>query len=95
MKKYMVFQCNDQNKYDAVRPAFIYNRFDLWADESKTGSVSLWCCKDDVEETYFEVLVSGGTARLGIWLMPINADALKQIIREIFKSDRSIKKVIF
>ena len=95
MKKYEVFQCEDQSKYSEVKPDFIYNRFDLWPDERKNGHVFLWCCKDECKEIYFEVLVEGSTARLGIWLMPIAAEALKHIIKAVFKSDRAIKNIVF
>ena len=93
MKNYRIFQCEDRSLCNQVKPDFIYNRFDRW--EVKTDQVNLWCCEEEGKKIYFEILISGRTAKLGIWLMPINEDLLKHILREIFRAYKEISVISF
>jgi len=95
MEDYSVFRCEVLPELTRkINPNFIYNRFDLWELHSSEMEVSLWCYKDQENEIYFETLVSGLEAKLGLWLVFLNRRILARIIKKIFITFPSINKII-
>ena len=94
LSRYNVFRCMDNNLYKYVFPDFIYNRFDLW-NNSSGCQVCLWCCESVNNKFYFETFQTGNKLYLGIWLMPITKQELKEIIREVFRSENTVNEIYY
>lgn len=95
MDNYSITRCEIQpDLVCKIIPNFIYNRFDLWDLSSLDASeVSLWVYRDNERELYFEILVTGSEAKLGLWLASIDGSVLSRIVNTIFKEYRIVEMI--
>ena len=84
MGEYKIYSCQDKSKYCEIVPNFIYNRFDLWDKSILDGEVELYCYESEETRFYFEVLAGKTSAKLGVYLMNLSADVLKNIADFVF-----------
>ena len=84
MGEYKIYKCEDKSKYCEIVPNFIYNRFDLWDKSILDGEVGFYCYETEDAKFYFEVLANKTSAKLGVYLMNLSADILKNIADFIF-----------
>lgn len=87
--KYSIEAVRDVRLAENISPNVIYNRFDLFAN----ADCQLFRYTDQTGEYYFEVLLSGKSAKLGIWLMHLDSDALKRISTYVFRHYKSVRYV--
>ena len=92
MKDYSLVQC-PLKEADQIVPNFIYNRYDLWG-KSSVGQTSLWHYKDKERSLYVESFCQGSTARLGIWLMPMETKVLRRIAKGVFNEFPEVKSIV-
>ena len=78
--------------WERVEPNFIYNRFDLFCAPDGFGTVKL---KSGKTSRILEYQITGDTAELGIWLMPITEEELEQVILYITTNHSQIRKIIY
>lgn len=78
--------------WEKVDPNFIYNRFDLF---SAPGGFETLRLKTGKNTRFLEYQLTDSTAELGIWLMPITAEELEQILLYIAANHSQIKKIIY
>lgn len=73
-----------------IKPDFIYNRYDLCAQE-----YLVLCVRDKVEKFYITVGINKSEAMMGIWLMQLPGDVIDAVITYIFDNYKEIKRISY
>lgn len=73
-----------------IKPDFIYNRYDLCAQE-----YLVLCVRDKVEKFHITVGINKSEAKMGIWLMQLPEDVIDAVIAYIFDNYKGIKRISY
>lgn len=73
-----------------IKPDFIYNRYDLCAQE-----YLVLCVCDKVEKFYMTVGLYKSEAKIGIWLMQLPEDVIVAVIEYIFDNFKWIRRISY
>ena len=84
----------ENDKSHLIYPDFIYNRFDLWRGFDDCSKDTLHI-KHSGKDYYVQVMYEKNFARLGIWLMDIPSEAVKEVAAYIFKKHRKVRWIYF
>lgn len=87
--KYTIEVIRDVKLAENIAPNVIYNRFDLFTN----ADYQLFRYADQTGEYYFEILFSGTSAKLGIWLMRLDSDVMKRISEYVFHHYKSVRYI--
>lgn len=87
-----VVKSTNPKDWERVEPNFIYNRFDLFAAPDAFETVQL---KTGRGTRVLEYQITGNTAELGIWLMPITVEELEQVFLYIATNHKQVQKITY
>ena len=87
-----VVRSTDPKDCEKVVPNFIYNRFDLFCSPGGFETVQL---KTGFKTRFLQYQLSGNTAEIGMWLMPITVEELEQILLYITANHSQVKRIIY
>lgn len=87
-----VVKSTNPKDWERVEPNFIYNRFDLFSAPEAFETVRL---KTGKSTRILEYQITGNTAELGIWLMPITKEELEQVFLYIATNHKQVQKITY
>lgn len=90
--KIKVCSTNDPQDFEKVNPNFIYNRFDLFCKENEFGTVKI---QNNGTAKVVEYKIEDSKIELGLWLTPITAEELEQILFYLTKKYPDVKRIIY
>lgn len=82
----------DPQDWEKVNPNFIYNRYDLFCNEDEFEVVRM---ETDGNVKVLEYKVTSDQAELGLWLVPITEEELRQLIFYITKEHPNVSKITY
>lgn len=86
--KILVRKTGDPKDFERITPNFIYNRFDLFSPAVEFEALKLSCGE---AEKVLQYRLSGKTAELGVWLMPLTGEELQAVADYIHQAHPEIK----
>lgn len=86
--KILVRKTGDVRDFEKITPNFIYNRFDLFCAEGEFEALKLTC---GGEEKVLQYRLSGRTAELGIWLMPMTGEEWQAVAAYIHQAHPEVR----
>lgn len=88
--KIRIKRITDFNLCEKVQPDIIYNRYDLFCKPGEFEAVSI---QNNGLEKIIEYRIVGSEAELGIWLTPITAEEMDELLLYIKKTHPQLKTV--
>lgn len=82
----------DPAAYEQIAPNFIYNRFDLFRSENNFFCI---CVKNGRKRKTLQYRITGSTAELGLWLVPVTREELERIILYIHDAHPNVKTITY
>jgi len=87
-----ITKINRPEEVSRVAPDFIYNRFDLFCTPDQYAAVTINSGKISRTVQY---MLSGDTAEIGLWLMPITVQELEQLLLFIATNHPQVRRIIY